>query len=77
VDQWREQENDASVSSRMQHIFSVLVPSKWEMEKELGLRLVSLGVLRSALEIFERLHMWEDVISCHQLLDQPKKVSPC
>jgi tetratricopeptide (TPR) repeat protein len=73
VDQWKEQENDASPSQRMQHVFSLLVPSKWDMEKELGLRFVSIGVLRSALEIFERLQMWENVISCHQMLEQPKK----
>ena len=74
VDQWKLQDNDASVPDRMKFIHALLVPSKWEMEKELGLRFVSLGVVRSALEIFERLDMWDNVISCHQMLEQPKKV---
>jgi tetratricopeptide (TPR) repeat protein len=73
VDQWREQQNDASPSERMLHVFSLLLPSKWEMEKELGLRFISIGVMRSALEIFERLELWENAISCHQMLEQPKK----
>jgi tetratricopeptide (TPR) repeat protein len=30
-------------------------------------------VIRTALEIFTRLQLWEDVISCHQLLEQPAK----
>ncbi len=76
VNQWTNQPTDASVPSRMDHIFSLLVPSKWEMEKELALRFVSIGVIRSALEIFERLEMWENAISCHQMLDQSKKVVP-
>lgn len=73
VDQWQVQDNDASAATRMKHVFSLLIPSKWEMERELGLRFISIGVIRSALEIFERLEMWENVISCHQMLEQPKK----
>lgn len=73
VDQWNLKENDAPVEERLNHFFSLLIPPKWEMEKELGLRFVSIGVIRSALEIFERLRMWENVISCHQMLEQPKK----
>lgn len=34
---------------------------------------MSIGVVRSAMEIFERLEHWEDVISCYQMLDEPKK----
>ncbi|KAJ3337281.1 hypothetical protein HDU91_001525, partial [Kappamyces sp. JEL0680] len=63
VDQWKNQPTDATAAQRMEYIFSLLVPSKWEMEKELGLRYMSIGVVRSALQIFERLEMWENVIS--------------
>lgn len=74
VDQWKTQENDAPANERMKYIHALLVPSKWEMERELGLRFVSIGVIKSALEIFQRLEMWENVISCYQMLEQPKKV---
>ncbi|KAJ3416846.1 hypothetical protein HDV05_008431 [Chytridiales sp. JEL 0842] len=64
---------DSTVSERMQYLAATLIPSKWDMEKELGERLVSLGVVRSALEIFERLQLWEDAIACHQMLDNEKQ----
>ncbi|KAH6587963.1 hypothetical protein BASA50_010982 [Batrachochytrium salamandrivorans] len=64
---------DSTVSERMEHIFSIMLPSKWELERELGERFVSLGVIRSAMEIFERLEMWEDVVSCHIMLEEPSK----
>ncbi|KAI8823038.1 uncharacterized protein EV422DRAFT_523138 [Fimicolochytrium jonesii] len=71
VDQIKLEE--PSAAERMLHIFSIELPPKWELERELGERFVSIGVTRSALEIFERLEMWEDVISCYQLLEQPQK----
>ncbi|KND03282.1 tetratricopeptide repeat-containing protein EMW1 [Spizellomyces punctatus DAOM BR117] len=71
VDQFPLEES--SVSDRMLHIFSIMLPAKWEMERELAERFVSLGVTRTALEIFERLELWEDVISCYQMLEQDKK----
>ncbi|KAJ3274929.1 hypothetical protein HDV01_001793 [Terramyces sp. JEL0728] len=73
VDQWKHLPEDAPVEERLAHFYSLLLPSKWEMEKELGERYVSIGVTRSALEIFERLELWENVIQCHQMLEQTKK----
>ncbi|KAI8883426.1 TPR-like protein [Backusella circina FSU 941] len=64
---------DSTVQERLSYFYDLLLPSKWEMERELARRFVSLGVVRSALEIFERLEMWEDVISCYQMLEQPQK----
>ncbi|KAI8974403.1 hypothetical protein BDB01DRAFT_806458 [Pilobolus umbonatus] len=64
---------DSTVQERLAYFYDLLLPSKWEMERELARRFVSLGVIRSALEIFERLEMWEDVISCYQMLEQPVK----
>lgn len=64
---------DSGVEERLAYFYDLLIPSKWEMERELARRFVSLGVIRSAAEIFERLEMWEDVISCYQMLEQPEK----
>ncbi|KAI8908476.1 hypothetical protein EDD86DRAFT_207765 [Gorgonomyces haynaldii] len=71
VDQFGSDESH--VKDRMYHIFSIDIPSKWDLEKELGERFVSLGVVRSALEIFTRLEMWENVISCYQMMEEGKK----
>ncbi|KAJ3155657.1 hypothetical protein HDU89_006631 [Geranomyces variabilis] len=71
VDQFPLEES--TPAERMLHVFSIELPPKWEMERELGERFVSLGATRSALDIFERLEMWEDAISCYQMMEQPKK----
>jgi hypothetical protein len=53
----------SSAQKRMAYFYQILLPSKWEMERELAVQYLSLGVVRSALQIFEQLEMWEDVIN--------------
>ncbi|KAI9250911.1 hypothetical protein BDA99DRAFT_444794 [Phascolomyces articulosus] len=64
---------DSGVDERMAYFYDLLLPSKWDMERELAKRFVSLGVVRSALDIFERLEMYEEVVACYQMLEQPTK----
>ncbi|KAI9302722.1 hypothetical protein BJ944DRAFT_269499 [Cunninghamella echinulata] len=68
-----ENEDVADAKERMGYIYDLLLPSKWSMERELGHRFMGLGVIKSALDIFERLEMWEDVVACYQMLDQKSK----
>jgi hypothetical protein len=56
----------ANAKERLRYFWDLVVPSKWDLEKELAERLVSIGVLRSALEIYERLEMWNQVVQCYQ-----------
>ncbi|KAI9598410.1 hypothetical protein BDF19DRAFT_432437 [Syncephalis fuscata] len=65
--------DESSASERLAYIYDILLPSKWMMEKELAERYMSIGVVRSALEIFERLEMWEDVIQCYISLEDDNK----
>lgn len=62
---------DSSLPERLKYIHAIPMPSKWELEVELAKRFLALGVVRSALEIFERLEMWEDVVQCWQVLERP------
>ncbi|KAG5644811.1 hypothetical protein DXG03_007633 [Asterophora parasitica] len=64
---------DSTLSERLLYFHSFPLPSKWELERELALRFLGLGVVRSALEIFERLEMWEEVVKCWGSLDRPEK----
>ncbi|TPX35304.1 hypothetical protein SmJEL517_g02337 [Synchytrium microbalum] len=64
---------EPSPAERLLHFYDLLVPSKWDLERELGERLISLGVMRSAMEIYERLELWQDVISCLMSLGQDKQ----
>jgi tetratricopeptide (TPR) repeat protein len=64
---------DSTISERLLYFHSIPLPSKWEMERELAMRFLSLGVVRSALEIFERLEMWEEVVKCWGSLERRDK----
>ncbi|KIK29035.1 hypothetical protein PISMIDRAFT_89469 [Pisolithus microcarpus 441] len=64
---------DSELSERLLYFHSVPLPSKWEMERELALRFLSIGVVKSALEIFERLEMWEEVVKCWQSMERNDK----
>lgn len=44
-----------------------------KLQKELGEGLASLGAIRSAMDMFTRLNLWEDVVHCHVMLEEPKK----
>ncbi|KAA1122542.1 hypothetical protein PGTUg99_037770 [Puccinia graminis f. sp. tritici] len=69
----KEAENDpvdkATALERVRCTWSLALPSRWELEKELGQKFSGLGLTRSAMEIFERLEMWEHVVQCHLNLD--------
>lgn len=61
---------DSELSERLLYFHAIPLPSKWEMERELALRYLSIGVVKSALEIFERLEMWEEVVKCWQSMER-------
>ncbi|WFD42993.1 hypothetical protein MPSI1_001644 [Malassezia psittaci] len=60
--------NDSALSERLRFFHTLDLPARWEMQAELARRFVALGVLRSALEIFERIQLWEEVVQCLGLL---------
>ncbi|KAI0751164.1 TPR-like protein [Daedaleopsis nitida] len=64
---------DSTLAERLLYIHEILLPSKWEMEKELALRYLTIGVVKSALEIFERLEMWEEAVKCWASMERADK----
>ena len=64
---------DSTVQERLEHLHGISLPSKWEMQKELAARFLSIGVVKSALEVFEKLEMWEHVVQCWQSMERPGK----
>ncbi|KAK9897724.1 hypothetical protein P389DRAFT_169750 [Cystobasidium minutum MCA 4210] len=66
-------EKGASPYERLKYFHQLNLPSTWELEKELATRYLGLGVVRSAMEIFTRLEMWEDVAKCHSAVGDDKK----
>ncbi|KAL9629788.1 MAG: hypothetical protein Q9164_006725 [Protoblastenia rupestris] len=63
----------APASERLQYIHQLASPPRWKLEAELADRWVSLGGLRTALEIYERLQMWPEVALCWAANDREDK----
>ena len=64
---------DSTIQERLEYFHGISLPNKWEMQKELATRFLSIGVVKSALEIFEKLEMWEHVVQCWQSMERPDK----
>lgn len=63
----------APVSERLKYIYQLATPARWTLEAELASRWVSLGGLRTALEIYERLEMWAEAALCWATVDREDK----
>ncbi|MCJ1278317.1 hypothetical protein MMC21_006132 [Puttea exsequens] len=63
----------ASVDERLLYIHQLASPPRWKLEAELADRWISLGGLRTALEIYERLQMWAEVALCWAANDREDK----
>ncbi|EEH11731.1 TPR domain-containing protein [Histoplasma capsulatum G186AR] len=60
-----EASESAPASDRLQYIWLLNFSTRWDLEAELASRWVSLGGLRTALDIYERLQMWAEVALCY------------
>lgn len=50
---------------REQFFFCTSFPSYWILEKDLADLLLSIGCTKSALDIYERLELWEEIVDCY------------
>ena len=64
---------DSTLAERLLYFHTLPLPSKWELERELGMCFLEIGVVKSAMEIFVRLEMWEEVVKCWQAMERPDK----
>ena len=60
----------APAVDRLRYVHLLASPTRWKLESELADRWVSLGGLRSALAIYERLQMWAEVALCWAAQDR-------
>lgn len=56
--------------NRMRGVFSVWFPLQVTLKKELGEAYVSMGLVGEAMQLFEQLELWDELIICYRLLDQ-------
>ncbi len=65
----------ATPADRLKYIYQLSPPLRWELESELAARWVSLGGLKTALEIYERLQMFAEVALCLAGTEQEGKAT--
>ena len=65
----------ASTRVRLAYAWQLLLPSRWDLEAELAQRWISLGALKTALEIFEILEMWDKVAMCYAGIGRQDRAS--
>ena len=68
-----KQSESAPISERLRYIHALASPPRWKLEAELADRWITLGGLRTALEIYERLQMWAEVALCWAANDREDK----
>uniref|UniRef100_A0A1B6CM44 Uncharacterized protein n=1 Tax=Clastoptera arizonana TaxID=38151 RepID=A0A1B6CM44_9HEMI len=59
---------EPSGNQRLYMVHTSYLPPHWIIEAEMANMLVSLGAIQSALDIFLRLQLWEEVIACYNCL---------
>ncbi|RYG41597.1 tetratricopeptide repeat protein, partial [archaeon] len=65
----------APARDRLAYVYALAFPSRWDLKRQCADRYRTLGVLRSALSLYEQLEMWDDIIQCHIALDKPKRAT--
>jgi tetratricopeptide (TPR) repeat protein len=68
-----KESESAPAQERLRYLFQLASPVRWELEAELAKRWVELGGLRSALDIYERLHMWAEAALCWAATEREDK----
>ncbi|CAL1534608.1 unnamed protein product [Lymnaea stagnalis] len=61
------------ISCRIPLFYACTVPPVWKVQGELAALLLSLGCIGDALNVYEKLEMWENVISCYQRLGKRER----
>lgn len=63
----------APAEERLEYIWELNFQTRWNLEAELAQKWVSLGGLRTALDIYERLEMWAEVALCYAATEREEK----
>ena len=58
--------DSAPAHIRLRNVHSIVYPPRWGIKQDLAERYASLGVVSTAAEIFEELHLWDEVVECYQ-----------
>lgn len=63
-------DESAPAGDRMAYVHCLAFPPRWELKRQCADRYRKLGVLRSALQLYEELETWDDIIDTCVALDK-------
>ncbi|KAJ1420394.1 hypothetical protein B484DRAFT_453130 [Ochromonadaceae sp. CCMP2298] len=66
-------EDSAPVQDRLLYLYGIVYPAQYELKRDLAMRYLRCHVFVSALSYFRELEMWDEVVTCYQLLDKPHR----
>ena len=55
-------ESAAPAQERVRYLHSIVYPARYELQRDLAMRYLKMGIVSSALQMFEYLEMWDEVI---------------
>lgn len=62
-------------TQRLSYVFSTLLIPRYKIESQLADLMVSLGLIKAALDVYLKLELWEEVISCYTILQLRHKAA--
>lgn len=66
-------EDSAPAQDRLHYIHCIVYPAQYELKKDLANRYLRSSVVVSALGLFKELELWDDVVTCYQLMEKPHR----
>ena len=66
-------EDSAPVHERLSFLHCIVYPAQYELKRDLAQRYLRCQVVASALGYFRELEMWDEVVTCYQLMDKPQR----
>lgn len=60
---------------RLSYAYSSYIKPKWEIKVQFGRLLISLGLIKTALDLYLGIQKWNEVISCYTHLDMKHKAA--